>query len=112
MDSSRYLGRYGGGGGRVVAPTRWVDSATIRSEIFRNGWPPPGRWISPSGEILQDGKLNYLEGAMLLGLYIIIALAFLVYPDDATGDKQSNPENVNIVARSFWAVASSAGLSS
>jgi len=32
---------------------------------------------------LQDGKSNYLEGAMLLGLYIIIALAFLVYPDDA-----------------------------
>jgi len=32
---------------------------------------------------IQDGKSNYLEGAMLLGLYIIIALAFLVYPDDA-----------------------------
>merc|ERR1712000_440825 len=59
--------------------------------------------------VIQDGKSNYLEGAMLLGLYIIIALAFLVYPDDATGDKQVNPENANIVARSFWAVASSAG---
>lgn len=59
--------------------------------------------------VIQDGKSNYLEGAMLLGLYIIIALAFLVYPDDATGDKQINPENANIVARSFWAVASSAG---
>lgn len=34
--------------------------------------------------VIQDGKSNYLEGAMLLGLYIIIALAFLVYPDDAT----------------------------
>jgi Ca2+:H+ antiporter len=33
--------------------------------------------------VIQDGKSNYLEGAMLLGLYIIIALAFLVYPDDA-----------------------------
>jgi len=32
---------------------------------------------------IQDGKSNYLEGAMLLGLYIIIAIAFLVYPDDA-----------------------------
>ncbi|PQE16913.1 Calcium proton exchanger protein [Rutstroemia sp. NJR-2017a BBW] len=33
--------------------------------------------------VVQDGKSNYLEGAMLLGLYIIIALAFLVYPDSA-----------------------------
>jgi Ca2+:H+ antiporter len=33
--------------------------------------------------VIQDGKSNYLEGAMLLGLYIIIALAFLVYPDEA-----------------------------
>jgi Ca2+:H+ antiporter len=33
--------------------------------------------------VIQDGKSNYLEGAMLLGLYLIIALAFLVYPDDA-----------------------------
>lgn len=33
--------------------------------------------------VIQDGKSNYLEGAMLLGMYIIIALAFLVYPDDA-----------------------------
>ncbi|KAJ4234268.1 Vacuolar calcium ion transporter [Fusarium solani] len=29
---------------------------------------------------VQDGKSNYLEGAMLLGLYAIIALAFLVTP--------------------------------
>jgi len=34
--------------------------------------------------VLIDGKSNYLEGAMLLGLYSIIALAFLVYPDDAS----------------------------
>jgi len=33
--------------------------------------------------VCADGKSNWLEGAMLLGLYIIIALAFLVYPDDA-----------------------------
>ncbi|PSS13074.1 hypothetical protein M430DRAFT_20984 [Amorphotheca resinae ATCC 22711] len=33
--------------------------------------------------VIGDGKSNYLEGAMLLGLYIIIALAFLVYPDGA-----------------------------
>ena len=49
---------------------------------------------------MQDGKSNYLEGAMLLGMYIIIALAFVsaqyfyriirlmgcqyVYPDSTT----------------------------
>lgn len=38
--------------------------------------------------LIQDGKSNYLEGAMCLGTYIIIALAFYVYPDDA-GDPSS-----------------------
>ncbi|KAI9790438.1 MAG: hypothetical protein M1816_005102 [Peltula sp. TS41687] len=37
--------------------------------------------------LIQDGKSNYLEGAMLLGTYLIIALAFYVYPDDAKGVK-------------------------
>lgn len=32
---------------------------------------------------VQDGKSNYLEGAMLLGLYIIIAVAFYAAPPDA-----------------------------
>ncbi|KAB5566515.1 calcium/proton exchanger [Coniochaeta sp. 2T2.1] len=32
---------------------------------------------------VQDGKSNYLEGAMLLGLYLIIALAFWAAPSDA-----------------------------
>ena len=27
----------------------------------------------------QDGKSNYLEGAMLIGMYIIIALAFVSF---------------------------------
>lgn len=31
--------------------------------------------------VVQDGKSNYLEGAMLLGIYVIIALSFYVYPD-------------------------------
>ncbi|KAG7001641.1 Vacuolar calcium ion transporter [Fusarium oxysporum f. sp. conglutinans] len=31
---------------------------------------------------IQDGKSNYLEGAMLTGLYIIIALAFYATPSD------------------------------
>jgi len=39
--------------------------------------------------VIQDGKSNYLEGAMLLGLYFIIALAFLVYPDDTEPIKQA-----------------------
>lgn len=32
---------------------------------------------------VQDGKSNYLEGAMLMGLYVIIALAFWASPADA-----------------------------
>ncbi|OHW89517.1 Ca2+:H+ antiporter [Colletotrichum incanum] len=32
---------------------------------------------------VQDGKSNYLEGAMLLGLYCIIALAFYISPSGA-----------------------------
>ncbi|KAK3384489.1 Sodium/calcium exchanger protein-domain-containing protein [Lasiosphaeria ovina] len=32
---------------------------------------------------VQDGKSNYLEGAMLLGLYVIIALAFWASPTKA-----------------------------
>jgi Ca2+:H+ antiporter len=38
----------------------------------------------------------------LLGLYIIIALAFLVYPDDASGPADPNPakEAVGMVVRS------------
>ncbi|KAI9780753.1 MAG: hypothetical protein M1839_006540 [Geoglossum umbratile] len=35
--------------------------------------------------LIQDGESNYLEGAMLLGTYLIIAIAFYIYPDDATG---------------------------
>ncbi|KOS20072.1 Vacuolar calcium ion transporter [Escovopsis weberi] len=31
---------------------------------------------------VQDGKSNYLEGAMLLGLYVIIAVAFYATPTD------------------------------
>jgi Ca2+:H+ antiporter len=40
--------------------------------------------------LIADGKSNYLEGAMCIGTYIIIALAMWVYPDDA-GDPISNP---------------------
>ncbi|KAG9793421.1 Vacuolar calcium ion transporter [Exophiala dermatitidis] len=33
--------------------------------------------------LIQDGKSNYLEGLLCLGMYIIIALAFYVLPEDA-----------------------------
>ncbi|KAM3512215.1 hypothetical protein MY11210_004133 [Beauveria gryllotalpidicola] len=33
--------------------------------------------------VVQDGKSNYLEGAMLIGLYTIIAVAFYATPGDA-----------------------------
>lgn len=32
--------------------------------------------------LIQDGKSNYLEGCLCLGMYLILALAFWVYPDD------------------------------
>ncbi|CAJ0833213.1 14591_t:CDS:2 [Entrophospora sp. SA101] len=32
--------------------------------------------------LIQDGKSNWLEGAMLLATYTIIALAFFFYPDN------------------------------
>lgn len=35
--------------------------------------------------LIGDGKSNYLEGCMCLGTYIIIAIAFFVYPEDAAG---------------------------
>ncbi|KAJ5183342.1 hypothetical protein N7492_000958 [Penicillium capsulatum] len=34
--------------------------------------------------LIQDGKSNYLEGGMCLGMYLILALAFYVYPDDVS----------------------------
>lgn len=36
--------------------------------------------------LVQDGKSNYLEGCMCLGMYIIIALAFYVAPESTNGD--------------------------
>jgi Ca2+:H+ antiporter len=36
--------------------------------------------------LIQDGKSNYLEGGLCIGMYIIIALAFYVYPEDSTLD--------------------------
>ncbi|KAF3761364.1 cation transporter activity protein [Cryphonectria parasitica EP155] len=41
--------------------------------------------------VVQDGRSNYLEGAMLFGLYIIIALAFYATPSDALDRDVANP---------------------
>jgi Ca2+:H+ antiporter len=38
--------------------------------------------------LIQDGKSNYLEGLLCLGMYIIIALAFYVFPDQMPNDKK------------------------
>lgn len=35
--------------------------------------------------LIQDGKSNWLEGLLCLGMYFIIALAFYVLPDDVGG---------------------------
>ncbi|RAH73406.1 calcium/proton exchanger [Aspergillus aculeatinus CBS 121060] len=40
--------------------------------------------------LIQDGKSNYLEGGLCLGMYIILALAFYVYPDSASDDALFN----------------------
>ncbi|KAI5292696.1 hypothetical protein KEM55_007591, partial [Ascosphaera atra] len=32
--------------------------------------------------LIMDGKSNYLEGGLCLGMYVIIAIAFYVYPDN------------------------------
>ncbi|RDW70578.1 calcium/proton exchanger [Aspergillus mulundensis] len=36
--------------------------------------------------LIQDGKSNYLEGCLCLGMYLILALAFYVYPDSVNED--------------------------
>lgn len=58
--------------------------------------------------LIQDGKSNYLEGLLCLGMYIIIALAFYVYPDDAgeIGDGNSTvtatgSETLTVMARAL-----------
>ncbi|KAI8635581.1 calcium/proton exchanger [Xylariaceae sp. FL1651] len=43
---------------------------------------------------VQDGKSNYLEGAMLMSLYIIIAIAFFVTPSQYFDGKTSLGEKI------------------
>lgn len=43
---------------------------------------------------VQDGKSNYLEGAMLLGLYVIIAVAFYAVPSDAFSAPPAGPSGL------------------
>ncbi|KAJ4177571.1 Vacuolar calcium ion transporter [Fusarium solani] len=50
---------------------------------------------------VQDGKSNYLEGAMLLGLYAVIALAFLVIPSSLVSGELQASENASITHPAF-----------
>lgn len=36
--------------------------------------------------LIQDGRSNYLEGGLCIAMYLIIALAFYVYPDNPPSD--------------------------
>lgn len=35
--------------------------------------------------LIMDGKSNWMEGAMLLGVYLIVGISYWVYPDIDTG---------------------------
>lgn len=35
-----------------------------------------------SGMVLEDGESNWFEGVLLIALYVLIAIAYLVYPDN------------------------------
>jgi len=32
--------------------------------------------------LIMDGKSNWMEGVMLLGVYIIVAISYWLYPDN------------------------------
>ncbi|KAI1310693.1 calcium/proton exchanger [Xylaria venustula] len=52
---------------------------------------------------VQDGKSNYLEGAMLMSLYVIIAIAFFVTPSRYfDGDQATIGETVINISRSLF----------
>lgn len=36
--------------------------------------------------LISDGKSNYLEGVMLVGTYVIVAVSFFFFPDSAAGN--------------------------
>ena len=50
-------------------------------------------------DLIQDSQSNYLEGAMLLGVYIIMALAFYVYPE--------SPGDMSVTLRHVFALGAS-----
>jgi len=50
--------------------------------------------------LIQDGKSNYLEGCMCLGTYIIIAIAFYVYPEDQGSDGLGGAIHQNMIGGS------------
>ena len=52
-------------------------SVLITSYVIAVSFPSPPEQSKSKLSLDQDGKSNYLEGAMLLGMYTIIALAFV-----------------------------------
>lgn len=59
-------------------------SVLITSYVIAVSFPSSLRHLAqPRLTTAQDGKSNYLEGAMLLGMYTIIALAFVSLPSPA-----------------------------
>jgi Ca2+:H+ antiporter len=34
--------------------------------------------------LIMDGKSNWMEGVMLLGVYTIVAISYWLYPDEST----------------------------
>lgn len=60
-------------------------SVLITSYVIAVSFPTPFKHVEPKLRAVQDGKSNYLEGAMLLGMYTIIALAFVSLPSSAAG---------------------------
>lgn len=34
--------------------------------------------------LIMDGKSNWMEGVMLLGVYIIVSISYWLYPDEST----------------------------
>lgn len=53
------------------------------------------------GNFLRDGKSNYLEGALCVLVYIIIAVTTWYYPSPRPGTANTAEAGAGEVARSF-----------
>ncbi|KAG0738561.1 hypothetical protein G6F61_011498 [Rhizopus arrhizus] len=48
--------------------------------------------------LIMDGESNWLEGLMLVAIYIVIAISFYYYPDEANSSTGSLPTNNSTVS--------------